>query len=128
MLAWIRNLKHMRVNLPSALPTYPVMHGVEYRSNEAPLPVPGFEEQSFRSRCTSLRLDPQQHGSYEALTAHMIREFRVVELPGHRAVIYWCNGPPGSGESLNELTPSAPVKELIMAEHVYFLFVYIHTS
>lgn len=120
---WLRNL--VPASLPSVLPLRPMMHAVEYRSNEAALPIPGIEPLDYRSRCTSLRLDPAQHGSYDALTKHLMYEFRVVELPGHRPVVYWCNGPPGQDEVMKELTLSAPVKELIMASGVYFLFVYI---
>lgn len=131
MLDRLRNLRNFsfKINLPSALPIYPVSHSVEYRSDESPLPVPGIEQREYRSRTTALLLDPAQHATHASLVNHFMNEFHVEERPGHHAIVYWCNnGPVSAISELNELTPSAPLRDLLMAECVRFIFVYIPIS
>src|SRR5690242_2111145 len=125
MLARLRNLRNfsLNINLPSALPLYPVTHSVEYRSDETPLPVPGIEQREYRSRTTALTLDPVRHATHPSLVQYFMSEFQVEERPGYHAIVYWCNkGPVNAISELNELTPSAPLRDLIMAESVRFIF------
>lgn len=111
--------------MPSMINREAVQHGVEYRSDEPPRPIPGFEQIAYSKRTSALWLHPETHGTRDALLRHLMNEFQVAEQPGHHVVLYWNDGPILDNSILNEVTLGAVIQDLIRTRGIYFMFVYI---
>lgn len=114
-------------NLPSAPAAHPVEHIVEYRSDDVPRQVPGFQNLGYSKRTSSIWLHPERHSNHDALIAYLMREFRIIERPGYEPILYWNDGPITDQAVPNELTPGADIPDLIRGRFVHFLLTYIPT-